>query len=287
MRHGIAVLTALAMTILAAHVAIGQPLVVGVQGQVTQLDPHRALSMANRLVRDQIYEGLFRLDDSLSVEGVLAEQWNWQDSDHLLIKLRPGVRFHNGTELVAQDVKFSIDRLRQQSSPYARKLVSITSVSTPDDRTVVISFAQAKDAGLTPLLFVYVVSEAWFTAEQGMTLEGTRPLVTAVGTGPFKFVNWKQGIGVVLEQNWEWWGHRRFRAPDAVHLLEFRETSPLVTELSTAKVNLAIGLSRLDQYKFPDHTVTRPTADWGEVVLGPRFIAPANSLSLHMFTERR
>jgi len=85
-------------------------LTVGFEGDVVSMDPH-ASNVGNSIqVLVQVYEPLVRLDLDGNIVGVLAESWERYDDYSYTFYLREGVRFHNGEEMTAEDVAFSIRR---------------------------------------------------------------------------------------------------------------------------------------------------------------------------------
>jgi peptide/nickel transport system substrate-binding protein len=114
-------------------------------------------------------------------------------------KLRPGVKFHNGTPFDSSIVKFSLDRARAPDSTNAQKqfFEPIASVETPDALTAVIKLKHP--AGL----FVYWLGwgDAVMIDPKTVATNKTEP----VGTGPFKFKEWERGNRVVLVRNDDYW----------------------------------------------------------------------------------
>ena len=177
---------------------------VGLQADPTGLDAQKQNLTAIWHVAEQIYQGLTRIRPDLSVEPCLAESWEIsEDGLTYTFKLRPGVNFHDGTPLKASDVVFTIERLRapETAAPGASELASIDTLEAPDDSTVVMTLG-APDASLLAALaggngFIY--SEAFVTANNNDVNQ------VAMGTGPFKFVEYVPNTRVVLEKNPDYW----------------------------------------------------------------------------------
>jgi len=132
----------------------GGTLRLGVQGDPTNLDPHLTVLAAAGLVIELVYDGLLEVDANLVPGPSLAESWTVSD-DALTytFTLRPNATFHNGRTVVADDVVYSINRVRdpEVASPSASYAAGIADISAPDDATVEIVLAQPDASFLTKL----------------------------------------------------------------------------------------------------------------------------------------
>ncbi len=182
----------------------GGVLKVGLQADPTALDPQKQSLTAIWHVVEQIYSGLTRVKPDLSIEPALAESWEIaEDGITYTFKLRPGVLFHDGTPLKASDVKFTFERLvdPETASTSAAELASMKSIDAPDDETVVMTL-NAPDASLLATLAggsCFVYSQAFVEANNNDVSQ------VAMGTGPFKFVEYVPNTRIVLEKNPDYW----------------------------------------------------------------------------------
>ena len=140
----------------------------------------------------------------LTIEPGLAEGWEIsEDGMSYMFVLREGVTFHDGTPLKASDVKFTFERLvdPETASTSASELASMKSIEATDDRTVVITLNAPDAAFLTnlaqPALVIY--SEAFVKANNNDISQ------VAMGTGPFRFVEYVPNTRIVLEKNPDYW----------------------------------------------------------------------------------
>lgn len=147
---------------------------------------------------DNVYEALFRLNDDGSVEPVLASRHDVSD-DGLThtFSLREGVHFHSGDPLTAADVKYSIERVKAESSRSSRKssLASIDSVEAPDDHTVIVRLKSKSISLPYNLSYVWVVNDAAGDITQKED-----------GTGPYRLAGWRRGTALSLEAFDGYWG---------------------------------------------------------------------------------
>jgi peptide/nickel transport system substrate-binding protein len=213
----------------------GGTLRVGVQGDPTELDPHLTVLAAAGIVVGLVYEGLVEVDPELVPQPALAESWDISgDGLTYTFALRPGVTFHNGRPLIASDVVYSYERVRNPDigSPSASYVGGIATMETPDDATVVITLASPDASFLTKLAFwgVSIVPRE--------EVERTGDLTqTMVGTGPFTFTEYVPNTRVVLGRNGSYWQSGKPYL-DGVELNIIPEDTSRTTALVSATVDL-------------------------------------------------
>ena len=175
---------------------------IGMQLEPPHLDPTGAAAAAiDEVVYANIYEGLTRFDASGAILPALAESWDISDDGlSYTFTLRSGVKYHDGADFTADDVKFSLDRARGEDSTNAQKALfaAIDSVNVIDDTTVEITLTKPNGA----LLFNLAWGDAIIIDESDVETLQQSP----VGTGPFKFSNWVQGDRVEIVKNPDYWG---------------------------------------------------------------------------------
>lgn len=136
-----------------------------------------------------LYEGLFALGADLAAEPLLAASSAYsEDGTVLSVSLQPGVRFHDGTPLTAEDVKFSIEAYQSAAAAglglYASYVDGIRSVKVTGPLTVAIQFRDPSDASLESLVFPIVSGEAYRRpADLVRDVDPFRPN----GTGPYRW----------------------------------------------------------------------------------------------------
>jgi len=175
---------------------------VGMQLEPPHLDPTGAAAGAiDSVVYANIFEGLTRFAADGSVLPALAESWTIsEDGLTYTFKLHSDVKFHDGSAMDAEDVKFSLDRARAEDSTNAQKALfeGIADVTAVDPTTVQITLAEPNGA----LLFNLAWGDAVIVAPETIEDAKTHP----VGTGPFVFTNWVQGDSITISKNAEYWG---------------------------------------------------------------------------------
>lgn len=187
----------------AASPVAGGRMRFAVQGDPSELDPALTNLAAAGLVIDLMYDGLTHEGPDLSIRSALAESWTVSD-DQLTytFALRDGVTFHNGRAFVAKDVAYTYQRIQNPdtASPWATSLAGVSAIETPDDRTVVLTL-KAPDASFLARL----AGRGLVIVPQEEVEKHGDLLNTAVGTGPFTFVEYVPGSTLTLDRNAAYW----------------------------------------------------------------------------------
>ncbi|MEW9805208.1 ABC transporter substrate-binding protein [Mesorhizobium sp. ZMM04-5] len=188
-------------------------LVLGMPLEPPHLDPTAGAAAAiDEVLYANVFEGLTRIGSRGEVLPALAESWTVSDDGKLYtFKLRTGVKFHDGTDFDAADVKFTLDRARADDSTNAQKALfaAIESVDVVDPATVTVTLGTPQGS------FPYNMGwgDAVIVAPESADTNKEKP----VGTGPFKFDNWAKGSSITLVRADGYWGE-----PAALEKAEFR-----------------------------------------------------------------
>jgi peptide/nickel transport system substrate-binding protein len=178
--------------------------IVGIVQEPTALDPTAdATASIATCLRDNLYEGLVRLDANGKVLGSLASAWDTSlDGTTFTFHLARGVTFHDGSPFTAQDVVFSwqraMDSTTQPVNPHRDYWAPVASVEAVDDSTVKVSLSTYSDNWL----FHMGAGSACIVSSKSAANNKTNP----VGTGPFKFGTWNRGASLALTRNDAYWG---------------------------------------------------------------------------------
>jgi peptide/nickel transport system substrate-binding protein len=180
--------------------------IIGIIQEPTALDPtaDATASIATTL-RDNLYEGLVRLDASGKLLPSLARSWEVsQDNTAVTFHLQSGVKWHDGSPFSAQDVKFSWDRAADPNTkpvnPHRDYWAPVKSVDVVDDMTVKVTLSSYSDNWL----FHMAAGSACIVSSKTAATNTTSP----VGTGPFKFGAWNRGSSLTLTRNDDYWGNK-------------------------------------------------------------------------------
>ncbi|WP_062112356.1 ABC transporter substrate-binding protein [Aureimonas sp. AU40] len=174
---------------------------IGMGIEPAGLDPTVAAPVAiGQVVWQNVFEGLTRIDETGKVLPQLATSWTMsEDQRTLTFKLRANVRFHNGAPFDSGTAKFSLDRARGEGSTNPQKAFFsvIERVETPDPTTLVVTLAEPSGNLLYWLGWPSSVMVEPGSAETNRT----KP----VGTGPFRFAEWRPGDRLRLERFDAYW----------------------------------------------------------------------------------
>lgn len=169
---------------------------LGMSVEPPHLDPSAGAAGSIREVTyANVYEGLTRIDRNGRVQPALAESWTRSDDGlRYSFRLRGGVKFHDGTDFDASDVKFTFDRARAPDSTNAQKWIfaPIDTVEAPDPRTVVVTLKHP----VGNFLYNLGWGDAVIFGPESVANNRNSP----VGTGPFKFERWVKGDRVDLSK---------------------------------------------------------------------------------------
>jgi peptide/nickel transport system substrate-binding protein len=177
------------------------------------LDPTAGAAAAiDEIVYANVFEGLTRIGSRGEVLPALAESWTVSDDGKVYtFKLHTGVKFHDGSDFTADDVKFTLDRARAADSTNAQKplFAAIENVEVVDPATVKVTLSKPQGS------FLYNMGwgDAVIVAPESAEANKEKP----VGTGPFKFDHWAKGSEITIVKNPDYWGE-----PVALEKAEFR-----------------------------------------------------------------
>jgi len=223
----------------AAHAQAKDTLVVALVSHPPTLDPHMHFERVGILVNINMFDSLIHRNTKLEFEPSLAISWKALSDTQWEFKLRKGVRFHNGDTMTAEDVKYSFERVLDQAkkSPQYGNIRAIKEVRVVNPETVHIITDKPFPLLLERLVFFPIVSKKHVEAVGDQAFGSTSP----VGTGPWKFVEWKRDQLIRLEAFDQHW-----RGRPAFKNLNFRavpEVATQVAEIKTGGVDLIRNVS--------------------------------------------
>jgi len=177
----------------------GGTLTIGTNQDAVGFDPHLTNATASYRILENVYNGLLTFNDKLEVQPDLAESYKVDSPTQYTFQLRKGVKFHNGRELKSADVKYSIERIADEktASPRRSELTPIDKIETPDDYTVVIKLKNP----YSPLLGILANRTTAIVPKEVVDANGGKLDKVAVGTGPFKLVEYVPNTRTKLEKN--------------------------------------------------------------------------------------
>lgn len=220
------------------------------------LDPNMYNEIPALTITEQIFNTLLRVDENGNIVPELAESYEYITPTELVIKLKQGIKFHNGDTLTAKDVVFSINRML--SKPASKIMIdAISKVEAVDDNTVKITLSKPS----SPLLFGLAHPLTAILNERDTVAKNDTIATAPVGTGPYKFIEWGSGEKIELVAFDEY-----FEGRPKIDSLVYRaitENSSRLAALETGEIDIAYNMDAIDGdivEKNKDlHLISQPT----------------------------
>ena len=245
-RRLLAALAAFALLAGAAGGVFAQSVLkVGISTEPASMDPQYSTTGATQQASQQIFETIVGRDKNLRMVPSLAVSWKEVDSLTWELKLRQGVKFHDGKDFGADDIVYSIKRIpRVPDSPssYKRNVAAVKDVVAVDSRTVRILLKTPSPQLPLDLTFIYVLPS---TTPVDASLDDFNKGKYVVGTGPYKFVEWVRGDRLVLDKNPAYWGTKS--SYDRVIFRPITNDPSRVAALLAGDVDIIDQVSPVDQ----------------------------------------
>lgn len=269
-------------------------LVFGSGGDPTGLDPGNIEDGNSIYVQHQIYDRLLDYKDGTTeLEPALATEWSAsEDGLTWTFKLSEGVKFHDGTDFNAEAVQVNFERWWDREHPLGFRNAGKTyaiweglfggykgdensfvqEIRTVDDYTIEFVLKEPFAAFPAAIGSGYFGIASPAAIEQAGAEYGT-PSAQAVGTGPYKFVEWRTGDRIVLEANSEYWNG----APQSQDLVFrfIKEPSARLAELRAGSIDFTVDITpdQLGELQSDSNLqeVRRPPFNVGYLALNPAY----------------
>ncbi len=193
------------------------------QGDPQTMDPHSQNELLTNSMNGQVYETLVNRNRKLELEPVLATEWQQTGPLVWRFKLRPNVKFHDGSPFSADDVVFSVLRARQGTSDIKQYSIALGEPKMIDAMTVEFTLKDPNPIFLQHLATVQIMSRAWSEKNKAAkpqdfkNKEEAYTAFNANGTGPFVLVSRAPDVKTVYKRNANWWGKFDGNVQDVVY----------------------------------------------------------------------
>ena len=215
------------------------------QGEPTTLVPLLDSNTRTRTISTKVLEGLVGFDRGFRPQPKLATAWTVsEDGLRYRFELRRGVKWHDGRDFTSADVRFSLLAVKKVGPRGRITFANLETVETPDAHTAILVLSKptsyllkALTGGETPIL----PEHAYPSGNLAESPNGNTP----IGTGPFVFVEWKQGSHVLLRRNPNYW---QAGAPhlDRVVVRFVADAAAASTALETGEADFSLSVALPD-----------------------------------------
>ncbi len=200
---------------------------VGIPQDIDSMDPHTALSAGSREVLFNVFEGLVKPDENGDLIPAVASEYSIsEDGKVYTFTLRDGIKFHDGTEVTAEDVKYSIERNAgtDGTDPLISAFSNIESVEVADEKTIVMTLKEANTEFLSYMTVAIVPAS------------NTDLDSNPIGTGPYKYVSRSPQENIIVERFDDYWGEKAY-IKDVTFKIEANADS-IVMDLEGGSIDL-------------------------------------------------
>jgi peptide/nickel transport system substrate-binding protein len=214
----------------------GGTLTMGIYRELEHMNPLVGTRSIDEDLRTLMFEPLIGVDLQDNLRPGLAESWEASgDGRTYTFKLRRGVRFHDGQETSAEDVKFSMDyTMNPKNGAFGfNQLALVDRVEAADKYTMKVFMKRPSAALLSSLTQITTFS---VIPKGSLSEGGDKPARYPPGTGPFKFVEWKPNQHIIFERFDGYWGHKALL--EKLVLVPITDDSVRMTALRAGNVNM-------------------------------------------------
>ena len=233
---------------LLASAAQGANLRVATAFDPQTMDPHSLALKYHTQIAFSIYESLVGHDEDYHLVPVLATEWHQLTPTTWRFKLRPGVRFHDGSAFTADDAVFSIQRAMVPPSQRQFVLKGVKDVLKVDSLTIDVVLSEPDAVLPQKLVLVAMMSKAWSTlhhverAQDYNARQETFAVRNADGTGAYQLERYEPDIRTVMKAFPQWWNRRGADNGnvDEVQFLTIRSDATRLAALHSGEVDIVL-----------------------------------------------
>lgn len=215
---------------------------------IASLDNINPIISKNKYVQDiskLIFEPLVNLSQDYKAEQCLAKEWAKTDNNTYIIKLKENIKWSNGEKFTASDVKFTVDRLKENSSIYSYNVEHVIGLDIVDDYTIKIALDREIPFFEYNLTFP-ILNEKYYDGEDFYNTEKNN---TTIGTGMYKISNIENGK-IILERNSNWWNLKDSKLPiSKININLYGSIGEVYNAFKIGNVDL-LGITNMDYQQY-------------------------------------
>jgi peptide/nickel transport system substrate-binding protein len=245
----------LGATALVAGLALGtahaEALRWGAQNDILTLDPHSQNHATTNAILMHTYEGLTRYGKDYKIEPSLATSWQQTGPTQWRFNLRKGVSFHDGSPFTADDVIFSLERIKQPQGTMQIYVTGIKEIKKVDDHTIDLVLEAPVPILLRNIIDFRIMSRGWAGKNKSEKVqdykarEDTFASRNTNGTGPYIINGWSPDQRIVMSDNTKWWGKKDGNV-DRVSYTPIKADATRVAALLSGEIDMVTDLPTQD-----------------------------------------
>ncbi|GED69918.1 diguanylate phosphodiesterase [Brevibacillus reuszeri] len=213
---------------------VGGTVRVAMATEPDNLDPYLSAATDTSSMMDNVFDGLFEAGENSELVPAIAESYQvTEDGLTYTFKIRKGIKFHDGSDLTAEDVQYSYAKLSglNGKEPLSAKFAAIEKIDTPDDFTVVVKLKE-KDAAFLAANIIAIVPKDY-------EKQSEKP----IGAGPFKFSSYTPGQQLVLERNDQFYEQEKKPALERIEFKIMPDSNASVLAMQSGDIDMIPGIS--------------------------------------------
>ncbi|WP_022776989.1 ABC transporter substrate-binding protein [Butyrivibrio sp. AE3009] len=202
-------------------------LIVGIPQDIDGLDPHTSTGAGTREVQFNIFEGLVKPDENGNLNPAVASEYTISDDSTVYtFTLRDGVKFHDGSDVTVEDIKYSLDRVKGKDGeePLVKTFAKVDSVNIVDDKHVEVVLKEADSDFITQLTVAILPAS------------NADPATNPIGTGPYKYVSSSPQENIIVTRFDDYWGEKAY-IKDVVYKIE-SNADAIVMDLEAGSIDM-------------------------------------------------
>ncbi|NWO12224.1 ABC transporter substrate-binding protein [Virgibacillus sp.] len=224
---------------------------IAMSTEVDHLDPYQSAATDTMSMMDNVYDGLLDTDESGELVPAIAESYDISENGRVYtFKLKENVMFHDGSELTAEDVKYSYEKLAGLSGdePISSQFEVIEKVETPSDFEVVITLKETNSAFLAANIRPILPADYDNHSEK------------PIGAGPFKFAEYKVGQELRLVKYEDYYDEEKVPKLDEVQFKIMPDPESAILAMRSGEIDVIPGISAQGKEQLGDtiETIAAP-----------------------------